>query len=558
MKEHTMKTERLQADRAGIDRAAALLAAGELVAIPTETVYGLAANALDGDAVKRIFAAKGRPQDNPLIVHIASEDALQSLVSHVPDSAKLLARAFWPGPLTMILPKAACIPEEVSAGLDTVAVRLPAHTVAQAVIKAAGVPLAAPSANRSGLPSPTAAEHVLQDLDGKIAAILDGGACKVGVESTVVTLCGEHPVLLRPGGITLEQLRAVLPDITVDAAVEHQMEAGQRAASPGMKYKHYAPKTEITVVKGGINEFVEYLKTQQDGTCGVLCFDGEEEHFSCPCVSYGAKDNPKAQARRLFDALREVDALGVKRVFARCPATCGLGLAVYNRLIRAAAFHLIETGGTEPRRGLLIGLTGPTGAGKSTAARACAQAGCAVIDADRVARQVTEAGSETLCRLAGAFGKDILNTDGSLNRTLLAARAFTGEEERRTLNAITHPAVMARIQKQTEEFFVLGVDIIVLDAPLLIESGAHRLCDAVISVLAPQEVRKARIMARDALSEEAALRRMSAQRDDTFYAAHSDYILRNEHSDEALFRDTLAVIDSIKEAFYEKKVTLGD
>ena len=547
-----MKTERLMADREGIARAAELIRAGALVAIPTETVYGLAANALNGRAVVKIFEAKGRPQDNPLIVHIADCSELEKLTTHIPDSAKRLAEAFWPGPLTMILPKSDVVPEEVSAGLRTVAVRLPAHPVARAVIKAAGVPLAAPSGNRSGRPSPTTAAHVLCDLEGKIAAVLDGGVCQVGVESTVITLCEEKPTVLRPGGVTLEQLRAVLGDVRVDRAVTERMEDGRNASSPGMKYKHYAPKTQITVVRGDWEQFAAYIKKYNPAETGLLCFAGEEKKISFPCVTYGEKDDPESQARRLFDALREVDALGVKTILARCPNPEGLGLAVYNRLIRAAGFRVVTADGTGMLKKLFIGLTGPTGAGKSKAAKALAHAGCAVIDADVVARQVVEPDSVCLRKLAETFGADIVLRDGSLDRKLLAARAFATEEGQKALNAITHPAVMERIQTRREELFADGYDIIVLDAPLLIESGADKRCDAVISVLSPQEVRKQRIMARDGLSEEAAKKRMSAQKNDAYYAEHSDYILCNEHSDEALFECALETLNRIKEAFYEK------
>ena len=240
-----MKTEVLSAYTDGgklhtenIARAAKLLAAGEVVAVPTETVYGLAANAYDEAAVRKIFSAKGRPQDNPLIVHIADFRDIYALVSQVPAAAKKLADAFWPGPLTVILPKSDKIPDAVSAGLATVAVRYPAHPVAQAVIQACGVPLAAPSANRSGSPSPTNAKYVLDDMDGRIPLILDGGGSQVGVESTVVTLATEVPRVLRPGGVTVEQLREVLGEVEVDDAVLHQLKAGETAASPGMKYKH--------------------------------------------------------------------------------------------------------------------------------------------------------------------------------------------------------------------------------------------------------------------------------------------------------------------------------
>lgn len=323
-----------------INRAAVLLRASEVVGIPTETVYGLAANAFDATAVAKIFKAKGRPQDNPLIVHISAFEEIRELVSAVPEAAKKLADAFWSGPLTMILPKSDKIPDAVSAGLPSVAVRMPSHPVARAVIQRAGVPLAAPSANLSGSPSPTNAKYVYDDMQGRVPLILDGGSCRVGVESTVITLCTEVPRVLRPGGVTVEQLRAVLGEVEVDDAVLHQLKAGEKAASPGMKYKHYAPRADITIVRGTLAQFRSFVaKKAQDAF--VLCFAGEEVYFP-HTVTYGAAENDSEQANRLFDALRELDEQGAKTVYARCPSLDGVGLAVYNRLIRAAGFHLID------------------------------------------------------------------------------------------------------------------------------------------------------------------------------------------------------------------------
>ena len=337
-----MKTERLNADEQGISRAGELLRAGGLVAIPTETVYGLAANALDGAAVAKIFAAKGRPMDNPLIVHIARQEEIFPLVKDFPPSARALAEAYWPGPMTIILPKADRIPNEVSAGLSTVAVRFPSHPAARAVIRAAGVPLAAPSANSSGKPSPTCAAHVLRDLDGKINAVLDGGDCGVGVESTVVTLASGRPRLLRPGGITPEQLRAVLGDLEIDPAVTHRLAEGQKAISPGMKYKHYAPVAQVTILRGSRQAYLEYVNTHAENGVFALCFEEDESELRVPFVAYGREADSSSQAHLLFDALRLLDERGAKRVFARCPSQQGVGLAVYNRLIRAAGFSFLD------------------------------------------------------------------------------------------------------------------------------------------------------------------------------------------------------------------------
>ena len=338
-----METLLEKANEASIAKAAELLKQGEIVAIPTETVYGIAASAFDGNAVKKIFEAKGRPQDNPLIVHIDRMEMLDGLVSRVPEGARKLAEAFWPGPLTIIMPRGDKVADEVCAGLDTVAIRMPSHPVARAVIAASGLPLAAPSANLSGSPSPTTAADVLADMDGRIPLILDGGACSVGVESTVISLAGAQPVLLRPGYITKEQLEDAMGcTVALSDAVLHKLKDGERAASPGMKYKHYAPKADVTILKGSFDAYKEYMKSHCADGVYALCFTGEEPALPCPCVTYGRADRPDEQAHALFSALRELDARGAKTVFARCPAQEGVAMAVYNRLLRAAAFRVVE------------------------------------------------------------------------------------------------------------------------------------------------------------------------------------------------------------------------
>lgn len=327
---------------ADLDRAAELLRAGELVAIPTETVYGLAADAENGPAVARIFEAKGRPMDNPLIVHIADWDMLPRLTEEIPDVAVKLARAYWPGPLTMIFPKGPRIPDEVSAGLSTVAVRMPSHPVARALIRKSGCPLAAPSANRSGSPSPTLAAHVLSDLGGRIAAVVDGGECAVGVESTVVLLAGDRIRLLRPGGVTVDMLERVAGCVEIDPAVTHRLAEGEAAASPGMKYKHYAPKARVILVKGTPEAYAAYVNARAEDGTAALCFDEDRAALRVPCVPYGGRWDPAAQAKGLFGALRELDRRGYTLVYAACPCEDGVGLAVYNRLLRAAGFEVVE------------------------------------------------------------------------------------------------------------------------------------------------------------------------------------------------------------------------
>lgn len=326
-----------------IQRAADLLRQGEVVGIPTETVYGLAGSSFNAAAVHKIFAAKGRPQDNPLISHIADLDMLPLVNTDIPDSCYALAQAFWPGPLTLIMRKAPRVCSEVCAGLQTASVRMPSHPVARSIIAAAGVPLAAPSANVSGRPSPTDAETVCSDLQGKIPLIIDGGACSVGVESTVVSLVDDEPVLLRPGYITAEDIARVLGrPVKVADAVLHALRQGEAVLSPGMKYKHYAPRAEVTLVRGSLENYIAFVRQHAGQGVYGLCFDGEQRQIPLPCITYGAADDPAQQAQRLFAALRELDNCGAQTVYARCPLHTGIAMAVYNRLLRAAAFRVVE------------------------------------------------------------------------------------------------------------------------------------------------------------------------------------------------------------------------
>jgi len=334
-----METKKLPETGEGISEAARILAEGGIVAIPTETVYGLAASAYDTAAIERVFSAKGRPQDNPLIVHISDMEMLREVAAEIPKEAEQLAERFWPGPLTMVLPRGEKIPASVSAGLSTVAVRMPSHPVAHNIIKESGLPLAAPSANVSGSPSPTKAAHVLEDLGGKIDGVVMAGDCAVGVESTVITLCVKPPRLLRPGGVTLDELRLVLPDIEVDPAVLSEPEAGKPVSSPGMKYKHYSPRCNVIMVCAE-SGFADFVNNESD--CGAICFRAEVADIKCPHIVYGDEENPKTLAEGLFSALREADNLGAETVYAHAPKAEGVGLAVYNRLIRAAGFRVIN------------------------------------------------------------------------------------------------------------------------------------------------------------------------------------------------------------------------
>lgn len=336
-----METKVLKASEESIKEAADIIKSGGVVGVPTETVYGLGANALDSDAVGRIFEAKGRPKDNPMIVHVSCMEEIKPLVKEIPESAKLLAEKFWPGPLTIIMKKTDLVPSVTSGNLDTVAVRMPSHEVMREIIKKSGCPIAAPSANLSGSPSPTNAKYVFDDMNGKIPLIIDGGESNVGLESTVITLAGEKPRLLRPGGVTPEELEEVLGEIEIDKAVKAKLEENQKVSSPGMKYKHYAPKIKVVIIKADSKKYIEYVSSQNKNVA-ALCFEDEAEKISVPYVTYGKSFDSSSQAKRLFDALRELDKTGAEIAFAHCPSEEGVGLAVYNRLLRSAGFDVIE------------------------------------------------------------------------------------------------------------------------------------------------------------------------------------------------------------------------
>ena len=344
-----MQTQVLKSEPAAIARAAELLAAGQLVAFPTETVYGLGANALDPLAVLSIFQAKGRPADNPLIVHIHDRAQLDGLAEMPPLAAPLMD-AFWPGPLTMLMRRKPAIPDQVTAGLPTVAIRMPSHPVALAMLRACDLPIAAPSANRSGRPSPTTAAHVLQDMEGRIPLILDGGPCAVGVESTVLDLSGDVPCILRPGGVTREMLQQVLKlPVTVAGSVLRPLQEGERALSPGMRYQHYAPRGKVTLVEGEEAEVLKALRLLQHQAASggkkscVLCFSQHMDALAdCQPHDMGSLQDASSVAQRLFDTLRRLDEEGQELIFSEVLPPQGVGLAVMNRLGRASAFRSVR------------------------------------------------------------------------------------------------------------------------------------------------------------------------------------------------------------------------
>lgn len=506
-----MNTKILTTNESDLALAGEILKHGGLVAFPTETVYGLGANALDEDAVRSIYAAKGRPSDNPLIVHIAEKEDILPLVESVPPKAKALMEAFFPAPLTIILKKSPLVPKITSGGLDTVAVRMPNNPVARALIKASGCPVAAPSANTSGLPSPTKAQHVMDDMTGKIDAIIDGGDCAVGVESTVITLATDVPMILRPGAVTKEMLEAVIGEVAVSPAVLEGMKDGETAASPGMKYKHYAPKARVVLVEADKKTYARFVNSRDNAF--ALCFD--DDAVTVPRLTYGKENDAAEQARELFDALRQLDSLGAKKVYAHAPAKDGVSMAVYNRLIRAAAFNIIDL-----RKPFTLGITGQTGAGKGYICEMLARQGFTVVNADVISRQLTEKNSPIILSLQEAFGEDILQ-NGELNRKLLAARAFASREKTDLLNHIMHPAIIEKCRAAAD-------GLTVLDAPQLFEAQMEDDCYRIISVLAPEAVRLQRIIARDGLTEAEALTRIQAQYDESYYTEKSDYVIIND------------------------------
>lgn len=515
-----MKTE-IYKNKEDIKKAAEFIKEGELVAMPTETVYGLAADTFNEKAIKKIFEAKGRPQDNPLIVHISKTEDLYKLAKEVPEKALKLAEKFWPGPLTMILPKKDSIPDIVSASLPTVAIRMPSHPMARALIEASGVPLAAPSANISGFPSPTTVQYVIDDMNGRIAAIIDGGDCGYGIESTVVTLASDPPKLLRPGAITHSQLEEVLGKVEIDKAVLHPLEKGAVVSSPGMKYKHYSPKAEIYIVRGNKDDFISYVKEHKKDADYIMCFEGEESEMPLPAVTFGTEKDSLSQARRLFDALRELDENGAHKVFARAPSEKGVGLGVCNRLYRSAAFRFLNV-----KKGKIIGLTGESGSGKSRAAKIFAENSCVIIDADAVYNEILLKKPDIIKEIASVFGNSIINDDNTLNRRELAAKAFSSYENKKKLDEITHPPIVKECKDRAEKASAEGRTVII-DAPLLFTSGLDKICDITVKLYAPETVRLARIIKRDGISEYEAVMRFSKQTEEAKLSNNADFSINN-------------------------------
>lgn len=351
-KDTNVKTKLIRMDEQHIDaalvkEAGELIRSGGLVAFPTETVYGLGGDALSAQSSEKIYRAKGRPSDNPLIVHIADTEALGKIVREIPESAVKLAERFWPGPLTMILHKSGIVPYETTGGLDTVAVRMPANSIARELIRAAGGYVAAPSANRSGRPSPTLAKYVMEDMDGRVEMIIDGGDVEIGLESTIVDLTTPQPTVLRPGYITRQMLEKVLDTVGEDSTMMRD-DSGQAPKAPGMKYKHYAPKGDLTVVNGTEKCVIEYINTQieldrkENKKTGVIATDASVMQYRADvCKCAGKRSDEGAIARELYRILREFDDENVEVIYTESFDTFGIGQAVMNRLLKAAGHKVV-------------------------------------------------------------------------------------------------------------------------------------------------------------------------------------------------------------------------
>ena len=511
--------------------AAEIIQDGGLVALPTETVYGLGANGLDPEAVKKIFEAKGRPQDNPLILHICGAEQMEDLCHDIPTAAYALAEAFWPGPLTMVLPAKDIVPLSTRAGLPSVAVRCPDCEITRQIIRLSGVPIAAPSANISGKPSTTTAEHVRHDHDGRIDCIVDGGPCRVGVESTIVDLTEDTPRLLRPGGISPEQLYAVVGDIIIDKAVTASVDKDTVVKAPGMKYRHYAPDCKVLIVEKDLPAAVSYVKQHWVPGNRVLCFEEELEAFaSFAPLAYGKERDPDSLMAGLFAALRELDDPSIGTVFARCPRGSGKALAVQNRLAKAAGFTYIN-----PRKKhFIIGITGGTGCGKTTALNAIRKLGGTVIDCDQVYHRLLQYDEAMLSRIAQRFPGTV--TDGVLDRKKLGSIVFADADALLDLNRITHSAVKEAVLQMLPAF----PSLVAIDAIGLFEGGLAELCDTTVAVTAPEQDRIARLMAREGITEEYAASRVAAQKSNEYFAGLCDHTLENKGDLDAFATKCLA------------------
>lgn len=552
---NTTRVFKVRADLSGSDDmvamrfAADILRKGGLVAFPTETVYGLGANALDEKAVEKIFEAKGRPQDNPLIVHLSSYENMHKYC----DTNNLhLSKLYplMPGPITVVLPKKDIIPSSVCAGNDSVGIRVPLSLVARRLIELAGVPVAAPSANISGKPSPTSASHVVSDLFGKVDVIIDAGNTTVGLESTVVTLCTEVPTVLRPGGITYEALCKLLGNVNLAPSIVNPIKDGEKVAAPGMKYRHYAPNAPVYLLEGSEKNILKYMReAAKDEKCAVLCYD-EDMPFVCGhnMLSVGSCQSAEHYAKSLFDALRKTDEIAsLKAIYARVPKNKdGISLAVYNRLLKASGFNKIDTN-TYKGSVLIIGLTGPTGAGKGVFCNVAKKMGCECIDTDKIGHEIMLKGCPAYFELLEAFGRKILDQDKKICRKKLAEVVFSSKEDLDKLNKITHKYISKEVCKIICDCEQKKIHTVIIDAPVLFESDIPLICDYTIGVLAPAKQREKRIIDRDGLNDKAARVRMENARTDSYFIEKCDYIIKNDSSISQFEQEAQSLLFSIIE-----------
>lgn len=551
---NTTRVFKVRADLSGSDDmvamrfAADILRKGGLVAFPTETVYGLGANALDERAVHGIFEAKGRPQDNPLIVHLSSYEDMNKYCDtnneYLPKLYPLM-----PGPITVVLPKKDIIPDSVCAGNKTVGIRIPQSLVARRLIELSGVPVAAPSANISGKPSPTSASHVISDLSGKVDVIIDCGSTTVGVESTVLSLCTPVPVILRPGGITFESLLKLLGKVELASSITAPLKEGEKVAAPGMKYKHYAPNTPVYLLEGSETSILTFMRVKdQRENCAILCYD-EDMPLVCGknMFSVGSFESPEVYARNLFDALRKTDEIeGLCAIYARIPKnTEGISLAVYNRLLKASGFCKIDTMDFKSTT-VIIGLTGPTGGGKGVFCASAQKMGCVCIDTDKIGHEIMQKDGPAYSELIEAFGRKVLDAQKNICRKKLAEVVFSSKEELKKLNKITHKHISKEVCKIIKECESNNINMVIVDAPVLFESDISLICNCTVAVLANEKVRKERIIQRDNINEKAANVRMENARDDNYFISKCDYVIRNNGSAEQFCTEVQALVEKIR------------
>ena len=522
-----MKTLFLSADAQETPEiAAAIIRNGGLVAIPTETVYGLGANGLDENAVLKIFEAKGRPQDNPLILHVAEPKEMERFCHDIPESAYRLAEKFWPGPLTMVLPVKEVVPKRTTAGLNTVAVRCPDSDVTRKIIALAGVPIAAPSANISGKPSTTTAEHVRHDHDGKIDAIVDGGPCRVGVESTIVDLTEDRPRLLRPGGITPEQLIEVLGDLVIDKAVTAQIDKDAVVKAPGMKYRHYAPAEPVVIVSGSREKAAAYIHAHFTPGDRVLCFEEELPLYQdCAPLAYGGSRRKYPECRTLF---RSANSGRPQHSSGLCPVPRGrrCGLCGAEPAEKGRRLPYCGRGG----RDMILGITGGTGCGKTTLLRCIADCGGVIMDCDAIYHDLLKTDAAMLAAIETRFPGAV--EEGGRNLKKLGALVYKDPKALEDLNRITHACVRREVEKTLSQKPKLAA----IDAIALFESGLDSLCDVTVAVTAPEEDRVRRLMTRDAISEDYARSRIAAQHPESWFRERCTYTLENSGT-EAQFRE---------------------